>query len=394
MTDPKKRVAVVAPSFPPSKAGGVASSHERLASLLEKSGCQVRRFAFLDGHLSSDAVFRACASDRWKRTIDTLSTLFFRLADPSGRAYQTSDILKSLPGARRLKRGILDFAPHEIILPDHGCPGLGLGAFPSSSRVTLVAHHNPMRFVNCPGLNSHSPLDAKIAVALENFSLSNIHRVIAPCHYMAAEFRQTYRFSGDLAIIPNLIDIAELDAISPLDPRREMGLAPQAPLIYIPSAGSRIKGSAMLPELIRRIADLYQDPFGLYLSGSVSEQLVHQLPNHIPVFTPGHLPVDTNLAYVKSCSFALSPTLVENFSMALLEVQMMGLAVVTFDIGGNRELVSVGQTGFIVAPFDVVSMAGKASELLLNQTLFPTPMLKSLCRARFDPDRWLPLWVN
>jgi glycosyltransferase involved in cell wall biosynthesis len=388
------RIAVIAASFPPSLGGGVASAHHRLAELFEKHGHHVCRFAFLDDGASTQDIVRQSASQAWKSACRTSCSWLFRLLDNKGRAYQSADILESWPGARGLRRDLAAFAPDEIVLPDHGCPGLALGAPPTGARVTLIAHHNPMRFVNQAGLNPHSTLDAKLAVALENIGLRHVDRVVAPCRYMARCFTDTYRYSGPVEIIPNLIDATTLDGLPRADIRSSIGLAPSHPMIYIPSAGSRFKGSEQVPSLLEALAKSVAAPFGVFLSGAIPDMMRRRLPEGIPIFAPGSLSSSENLSCVKSCSLVVSPALIENFSMALLEAQLMGLPAAAFDIGGNAELIEQGVSGHLAPFMDVRTLAERAGDILSNPSHWSTERIAASCRLRFDPQLWIPRWLE
>lgn len=388
------RVAIVAATFPPSLGGGVSAAHGQLATLLQKAGAQVGRFSFLDPLPSSEGVVRADSPEAWKRWSRMTANAAFRLLDPSGRAYQGADIIECWPGARRLRDAIFAFEPDEIILPDHGCPGLALGTLPKQARATLVSHHNPMRFVDRPGLNAHSRMDARFAVMLENLSLRHIDRVVAPCRYMADCFKETYRYSGPIEIIPNLVDVDVLESVESHDPRPGMGLPENARLIYIPSAGSRFKGAAILPEVLARLTKMVAEPFGVYLSGAVSPEQLGRLPKGLPVHAPGAIPVLDNLSRVKACDIALSPTLIENFSMAFLEAQLMGLPVVTFDVGGNAELVEDGITGSIVPLGDITALSESAAGWLKSCGFAPRDAVARTAGKRFDPAIWLQKWLD
>lgn len=388
------RVAIVAATFPPALGGGVAAAHSQLATLLQKAGAQVGRFSFLDSLPSGDGVVRTDSPEAWKRWSRKTVKAAFRLLDPSGRAYQSADIVECWPGARKLRDAIVAFDPDEIILPDHGCPGLALGALPKRARATLVSHHNPTRFVGRQGLNAHSRRDARFAVMLENLSLRHIDRVVTPCRYMADCFKETYRFSGPVEIIPNLIDVDVLDAVERHDPRPEMGLPTNARLIYVPSAGSRFKGAAILPELLAHLTQLVAEPFGVFLSGAVSLEQLARLPENLPVHAPGALSILDNLSRVKACDIALSPTLIENFSMAFLEAQLMGLPVVTFDVGGNAELVDDGATGSIVLLGDTAALSEAALGWLRPSGFAQKEAIARIARKRFNPDLWLHHWLD
>jgi glycosyltransferase involved in cell wall biosynthesis len=62
--------------------------------------------------------------------------------------------------------------------------------------------------------------------------------------------------------------------------------------------------------------------------------------------------------------FVLASVAVETFSNAALEAAACGLPVVTTDIGGARELVEEGHTGYVVAPHDADALAAALGRLL------------------------------
>jgi glycosyltransferase involved in cell wall biosynthesis len=107
------------------------------------------------------------------------------------------------------------------------------------------------------------------------------------------------------------------------------------------------------------------------------------------VFAPGHVAYAENLRYVAACDFAVSPTLIENLSNAIVEGLMLGLPFVTFDVGGNSEIVVGGVNGFIVPLLDVDSLIEKAAMLMRDGDLLSR--MRAGARAPVaemtDPDR-------
>lgn len=378
-------------------SGGIASAHHNLGRLLAKAGCEVRFLSFLDAGPPTDGIERR-DSPAWLRdSLRKTAKLVFRVIDPSGAAYQTADILESFAGAWALRRAIANFGPDHLILPDHGCPGLALGRAPSGCRVTLVSHHNPMRFVGDPFLNPHSKRDARLAVAIENWALRHVDRVVAPSRYMAEMFRATYAHSGPIEVIPNLIALEDLDAIPANDPRSNLGLGPDAPMLYIPSAGSRFKGREQAIRFVGEFVSRTPVPVGFFLSGALDDAWLasfRSAAQGLPIHAPGRLPPAENLALAKACSLAVSPTLIENFSMALLESQLLGLPVAAYAVGGNDELVEAGVTGLLVERGDSLGLAQAALDILAPAKLDQyRERARQSARRRFDPARWLPRWL-
>ena len=88
------------------------------------------------------------------------------------------------------------------------------------------------------------------------------------------------------------------------------------------------------------------------------------LPKGLRIHAPGPLDGPANLGRVKACSFCVYPTLAENYSMALLEAALCGVPMVTFDVGGNGEIIRDGTNGFLAPAHDVDALATAAARLL------------------------------
>ena len=87
-------------------------------------------------------------------------------------------------------------------------------------------------------------------------------------------------------------------------------------------------------------------------------------PSNAKIYAPGQVNYPENLAIVKACSFGISPTLIENFGMALLEASICGVPMVAFDVGGNADVVSNGRSGVLVPFLDFEALIQSACRLL------------------------------
>ena len=72
--------------------------------------------------------------------------------------------------------------------------------------------------------------------------------------------------------------------------------------------------------------------------------------------------------YRRADIFAL-PTYGEAMSMSIIEAMAAGLPVVTTRVGGNPEQIENGANGWLVAPGDVIELAGKIEILARNETM-------------------------
>ncbi|MCG3769200.1 MAG: N-acetyl-alpha-D-glucosaminyl L-malate synthase [Nitrosomonadaceae bacterium] len=363
-----KKVAIVSSSCPPVSAGGVASSHYHLYRALTQKGFQVRLYTFEDYKvaLAEKDVTRVGMSPGLVNTLRRLIGWYFRIVDPSRITYHFADVAVSAWPCMMLNSAIRDFQPDVLILPDHGCPGLFI-AKPKGCRTILISHHNPMRFLNNPIWGLHSERDARLTVACENRVLRKVDAVVCPSQYMQEMFNKTYAYSGPVTVIPNMVDAELIASIPSHDIRGKLVLPDDSIVIYVPSAGSVYKGARFVSEIVRRISSCTTMDIGFYLSGNIAPDLAYELrsaPTNAKVYAPGQVSYADNLAVVKACSFGISPTLIENFGMALLEASMCGVPMVSFDVGGNADVVSNGRSGVLVPFLDVEALINAACRLL------------------------------
>lgn len=361
-----RKVAVVAYSAPPFSAGGVASAHYNLFRSLQQTGIDTCLFTFGDhGHADSSDLIRRGTPEWLVALIRKASTMFLGLLQPGKTAYQTADILKSQIGARRMNRAIEKFSPEVIVLSDHGAPGLMLKKA-KGAKIILVSHHNPARFLALADGN-YSKLDAHWAVALEQQTLTKVDAVVCPSTYMKQWFEKTYKFSGPVRVIPNVLDENYLNQIPPLDLRSQFNLELNACVVYLPSAGSLLKGAGYILDLVQQLTAHSQQPIGFYVPGEVSTAIVDKaagLSNQARLCFTGPLSYEEHIGNVKACSFGISPSLMENYSMALLEAVHCGVPMLAFATGGNAEIISDNENGFLVPEGDGATLGKLASELL------------------------------
>lgn len=388
------RIAILSSGFPPTGGGGVAAAHFNLYNALRGLGHDARVFTFGDDVSApvppGGGVVRSGPLPAWiiGPLYDMARWLWLR--GERGRAFQLSDTFLAVPAGRRAFGRIRRFRPELLIVPDHGAPSAWFGRIPGCT-VLFVSHHNAMRFLEEPLIGPFSIPDARLAHRIERRALRRADGAVCPSESMREAFLRTYAFPGPVRVIPNLIDLATLARVAPADPRAEHGLAPGSPVVYVPSAGSPFKGSRYVFEIVRRLALGLGGEIGFYLSGRIDPVLARELehlPDNARVIAPGRLPYEANIARVKACDLCVSPTLVESFGMALAEAQACGLPCVSFDVGGNRDVVEEGATGHRVPLLDIEALLARSLALLADAPKRRDMGARGRKRVetRFDPD--------
>ncbi len=362
-----RRIAIMAASAPPLSAGGIASAHFNLFKALKSAGYSVKLFTFFDNDVPASppgtSIQRFGGAQWLINLIYSLVRTVFEVISGNRNAYETAVIIRSMIGAFRATAAIERFAPDVVVLSDHGAPGLFIKRKPGR-KIVLISHHNPMRFVQPPLLDSASKMDARVAIFLENRVLENVDVVICPSHYMLRWFRFTYEFKGKVYVLPNIIDTNQNDQIKAVD-KKKLCLQKNAPIIYMPSAGNKIKGGDFLARILTELS--VEQKIGFYIPGYVESQYrtdMSELSKNIDIYAPGQLSYKQHIAIVKACTFAISPAVMENFSMAIFEAVYNGVPAVAFQAGGNEDIIKNGENGFLAPNFDVDAMIIAARKLL------------------------------
>ena len=382
------KIAIITETFPPIGVSGVASAHYNLFRLFKENKYNVKVFTFNDDADSIKSfpddpdVFHFGISAKMRQHIRVLISkmykyqrkIFFK-TDTYLLAYQLNDIVISNLGSRKINKNLKKFHPDIVIVPDHGVPGFSIKKVKGAIYVH-ISHHNPIRFINNPFFGYQSEYDARLAVKIEKKALKKVDKVICPSVYMKDVFISTFGDKLPVTVIPNLIDNKFVESIEPVSVHEKLTLDTDFPIVYIPSGGSSIKGERFVVEIIRRLAVKYNFNIGFYISGGLSaiqkEELeILKIYSNL-IFSPGIVDNAVNIGFIKSCSVCISPTLLESFGMANLEANFCNVPVVTFDVGGNKELIEDGQNGFVVPNLDVETMISKTSEILDTHTRLNT----------------------
>ncbi|MBI3160555.1 MAG: glycosyltransferase family 4 protein [Chloroflexi bacterium] len=364
-----ERVAIISDSAPPYGGGGIASAHYALFKGLRQRGIEAALFTYFDRVFPDqpeEHIHRFGPPPRLTKNLLRLNRMLFALIQPGRKAWYAIDSLASGLGVRRMAWALAAYRPDVVIFPDQGSPALLLPK-PAGATWGLIAHHNPLRFQHSPLAGEFSALDARLAIAFEQRALRKIDRATCPSRHMREWFGRAFRFDGPVAVIPNVPDVESAARAAPHDLRPALGLAPDAPLLAIPSGEVRLKGTEFIFPILGRLAAGYLQPFGVFIAGELEAGLAAQLPGlppHVRLHLPGRLAHGDYLARLKACSFGLFPSLIDNYSMALVEASLAGVPMLAFDAGGNADILADGENGRLLPAYDWEALASAALNLL------------------------------
>lgn len=208
---------------------------------------------------------------------------------------------------------------------------------------------------------------------LYNSVMSRGNRVIAISQHIRDHILTTH---GDLAdrirVIPRGVDLRRFDP-ERVPPERvaamrsAWSLVEGAPVVLLPARLTRWKGQAVLIEALTQLPgvtavlagdaqgrDAYvQELRDLAVARGVADRL--RLPGHVSDIPAALLAADL----VVHASIEA-----EAFGRSVIEAQAMGRVVIAADLGGPRETVEDGVTGWLTPPGDAKALAEKVREVL------------------------------
>jgi len=167
----------------------------------------------------------------------------------------------------------------------------------------------------------------------------------------------------------------------PVDMKTEYGISPEKKVILLPGGRTKIKGSLIALRAMEFVGD--QDAVVLLLGGAgtggLAKVVIRRLLRAFHVMTYGLrldaameslgeracvAPVTRNIkSLIEQCNVVVSPFTTPHFSMPSLEAGLLRRPIIISDNGHARETVLDGQTGLIVPPGDVRSLAEALNRL-------------------------------
>ncbi|HWQ34609.1 MAG TPA: glycosyltransferase [Blastocatellia bacterium] len=233
------------------------------------------------------------------------------------------------------------------------------------SRLVHSEHGRNLPWIHC------EPLKSRVARRIV-YHLADL--VFAVSAELRDHFcRETGFSAGRMRVIPNGVEIARFDRADPRGVREEFGLAADD---FVIGLVSRLNPTKDLLTLARAFARLRpgepEAKLKLLIVGDGSERTRLEefaaregLQRQIILTGTRH---DVPQLLRAMNAFALS-SLSEGLSGAVLEAMCARLPVVATAVGANPELISEGETGFLVAPGDDAAMAERLSRLMADREM-------------------------
>jgi glycosyltransferase involved in cell wall biosynthesis len=267
----------------------------------------------------------------------------------------------------RAGRRVLERRP-DVVQADAGA-GFGYALFASEGAPPLVLHPHGMEEFKAPLVKRAFYLPLRSAI---RYAAKRSARVIAPDDSLREEVRRYLGVEDDrIALLPNAIDLAEVDRGSGAIDLERLGVAPSHRLLL--SVG-RLESNKGFSHFVRALSILDRrlpEDVVWVLVGRGPER--HALEKEIEanglrdrVRLTGAVSDAELFALYERCELLVHPTLYEGSSMVTLEAMAHRKAVIATAVGGIPDKVSSGENGLLVPPGDAEALASAVSEAMAS----------------------------
>jgi glycosyltransferase involved in cell wall biosynthesis len=222
------------------------------------------------------------------------------------------------------------------------------------------------------------PAIASMRLATEKACLETADRVVATSPQEAEDMRRLVSKKGAIEVIPCGTDIKRFGGIQRSEARQQLGIAPDAKVVFYVGRFDPRKGIETLVRAVAKSSLRGQANLQLIIGGGSRpgqsdgierdriEGIVNQLGlSEITTF-PGQLG-NTNLhLYYAAADVCVIPSHYEPFGLVTLEAMASEIPVVASKVGGLQFTVVPEVTGLLVPPKDEEAFAHAIDRILVN----------------------------
>jgi glycosyltransferase involved in cell wall biosynthesis len=167
--------------------------------------------------------------------------------------------------------------------------------------------------------------------------------IVVPSKWLLEKVKSSVLKDKRIHLIYNGIDTNVFKRIDKIDAREKLGLPrDQKIALFIANKGcsNNFKGGHFFMNLIK---DFRSNVEVLFLI--IGEEVEYQDNNVI--YRKNVSQKEVVATYMSACDFLIFPSLAENFPLVILEAMSCGLPVISFDVGGVKEVVEHMENGYI-----------------------------------------------
>lgn len=231
------------------------------------------------------------------------------------------------------------------------------------------------------GTTQEGSMRYRMSRALETFALRQADQITTICEGLRNDITQRGISRERVTVIPNAVDpgLFSLGREVDLDLRRSLGLDGAIVMGFIGSFYG-YEGLSLLVDATQRLLPRYPHLRVLLVGGGPQEDTLKAqvaaagLQDHV-IFAGrvAHAEVQRYYELIDVLAYPRSPTRLTELVTPLkpLEAMAQGRMLVASDVGGHRELIRHGETGFLFRAGDAGALAQAIDDVLIQRELWP-----------------------
>lgn len=229
---------------------------------------------------------------------------------------------------------------------------------------------------------SGHPISMKLKMQLEALGVRMADRIIVPSHFVSNTLIGEYNADQEaITVIPNGVDYS---FYAKKKPQNKNGIS-RINLLSV-SRLTEQKGIMYLLDVVKIVRQSIPNiQCTIVGDGPLRDQLLQEcrrLDLQETVRFVGFLQKEQLHKLYQSSTIFLSTSIYEPFGMVILEAMAAGLPVVSFDVGGIREIINHRRDGILVFPCDIKGMAQSIIECIGNSKLLRKLSFEGSVKAR------------
>lgn len=245
------------------------------------------------------------------------------------------------------------------------------------------------------GTTREGSLRYRLSRATESFALRQADRITTICEGLRGDIAARGIAPDRITVIPNAVDVAGFRFGVPADPALQQHLGLQGRTV-LGFAGSfyGYEGLHLLVEALRRLLPQRPDLRLLLVGGGAQEQALKEQVAaaglQAQVIFTGRVPHDQVQRYYELIDLLAYPRLPIRLTELVtplkpLEAMAQGRVLVASDVGGHRELIRHGETGWLCPAGDAGALAQAIADALDRRDQWPA--LRERARRFVEQER-------
>lgn len=227
------------------------------------------------------------------------------------------------------------------------------------------------------------------AIFIDNMTMNFADKIVAVSERLKDYYVDNTKISGDkITAIGNAIDLEQIEICNKKQIKKDMGIGQNDVLVGIVGDIVKRKGHMCLVDAAKTIVENCQNVrFLIVGDGDMRHDVIERIERYniskYFIFT-GH--VKNVYPLLSIMDMFVLPSFAEGISRALMESMAVGIPSVCSAIDGNLEAVVDGETGFIFAPNDHISLAQKLKILISdeNKRKYMGENARNRAKEKFD----------